>query len=79
MGSKTISLENSAYSKLRAQKRPGESFSDVVHRILKKEKPSLLELKGFMSKRDAKRLGETIDRMRAEDIGLQGHSVKNEG
>ncbi|HYS73543.1 MAG TPA: antitoxin VapB family protein, partial [Thermoplasmata archaeon] len=34
MGTKTISLEDSAYVKLKAAKRAGESFSDVINRIL---------------------------------------------
>ena len=33
MGTKTISLANDAYERLKAEKREGESFSDVVRRI----------------------------------------------
>jgi predicted CopG family antitoxin len=33
MGTKTISLADDAYEKLRAHKREGESFSDVVRRL----------------------------------------------
>jgi predicted CopG family antitoxin len=33
MASKTISLENSAYERLKASRRGGESFSDVVNRL----------------------------------------------
>lgn len=33
MGTKTISLTEEAYEKLRAAKKEGESFSDVVERI----------------------------------------------
>ena len=32
MATKTVSLEIDAYEKLRAAKRPGESFSEVVRR-----------------------------------------------
>ena len=34
MATKTISLELDAYEKLRASKRPGESFSQVVRRAI---------------------------------------------
>lgn len=33
MGSKTISLSNEAYERLKSRKREGESFSDVVNRL----------------------------------------------
>ena len=33
MPSKTISLEVEAYRRLKATRRPGESFSDVIRRI----------------------------------------------
>lgn len=39
MRSKSISLDAEAYELLRAQKRPGESFSDVVKRELRPKRP----------------------------------------
>lgn len=33
MGTKTISLSEEAYNRLKAAKREGKSFSDVVNRI----------------------------------------------
>lgn len=71
MGTKTISLEDSAYAKLRAAKRPGESFSDVINRILGGREPSLLDLRGFLDRKSAGRLAEAIARMREEDIESQ--------
>ena len=44
---KVISLSNEAYRTLKASKKPGESFSDVVLRITSKErKKSILEFAG---------------------------------
>jgi predicted CopG family antitoxin len=44
---KVISLSNEAYQKLKNSKKPGESFSDVVLRVVgEKKKKSLLEFAG---------------------------------
>lgn len=44
---KVISLSNEAYQTLRNSKKPGESFSDVVMRVVgEKKKKSLLEFAG---------------------------------
>lgn len=71
MGTKTISLENSAYSKLKAAKRAGESFSDVIHRIVGSREPSLLEFTELLDKKASEDLARAIARMRDEDIALQ--------
>ena len=71
MGTKTISLEDSAYSKLKAAKRPGESFSDVIHRVVGSHEPSLLEFTKLLDKKAAEDLARAIAKMREEDIALQ--------
>lgn len=71
MGSKTISLEDSAYQKLKAAKRPGESFSDVVNRILRGREPALSDFRGLLDKEAANELARAISQMRAEDIEAQ--------
>jgi len=71
MGTKTISLEDSAYGKLKAAKRPGESFSDVIHRIVGSREPSLLEFTGLLDKKASEDLARAIARMRDGDIALQ--------
>jgi predicted CopG family antitoxin len=44
---KVISLSNEAYETLKKQKKSGESFSDVVLRLVsEKKKKSLLEFSG---------------------------------
>ena len=41
MGTKTLSIRDETYSLLKSSKREGESFSDVIDRLLKKEKGNL--------------------------------------
>ena len=71
MGRKTISLENSAYSKLKAAKRTGESFSDVIHRLLDRGEPSLLEFSHPVSKEAADQVAEAVMLMRSDDLKAQ--------
>ena len=71
MGTKTISLEDSAYSRLKAVKRPGESFSDVVNRVLGSSEPSFLDFRGLLQGGSGDRLAETVARMKREDIRAQ--------
>ncbi len=71
MGSKTISLEDSAYAKLKAAKRAGESFSDVIRRVLGEGEPSLLDLRGLLDKQGADQLAGVVSRMRKEDLEAQ--------
>ncbi len=56
MGSKTISLSDDAYRILRLAKRPAESFSEVVARVLKK-KP-LSSFAGAWSNLDDEKIDE---------------------
>jgi len=70
MGSKTISLEDSAYEKLRAAKRPGESFSEAVLRLLGDREPSLLDFRGLLDKKTVQGVRDTIARMKEEDLRM---------
>jgi len=71
MGSKTISLEDSAYDKLRRSKRRDESFSDVVHRLLESRRPSLLEFTRILDQKAALEVAEVVGRLREEDLRTQ--------
>ncbi|OGS49556.1 MAG: hypothetical protein A3K65_07635 [Euryarchaeota archaeon RBG_16_68_12] len=46
MGFRTISLSDAVYRRLKAEKRSGESFSDVISRLLQSKQPSLLKYAG---------------------------------
>lgn len=47
MATKTLSLDETAYERLKKMKKPDESFSDVVKRITSER--SLLEISGIWS------------------------------
>lgn len=64
MGTKTISLTEEAYEKLRAAKKEGESFSDVVDRIAPGVR--LEEYWGILDDEGAAELREAVEETRRE-------------
>lgn len=63
MGTKTISLADDAYERLKAEKRDGESFSDVVRRLT--SSVNLTDFHGTLSAETADELETTIADRRA--------------
>lgn len=64
MGTKTISLADDAYEKLKQHKREGESFSDVVRRLA--GGVSLAEYHGVLDEETADDLERVVEERRAE-------------
>ncbi len=67
MGFKTISLSDSVYRKLRAEKRRGESFGDVIERLLAVKQPPLMKYAGAwkpISPAELREIRERIDLLR---------------
>ncbi|OLE70521.1 hypothetical protein AUF78_06280 [archaeon 13_1_20CM_2_51_12] len=56
---------------MKAAKRPGESFSDAVNRVLGANEPSFLDFRGLLQGSSGDRLAETVARMKREDIQAQ--------
>lgn len=50
MGSKTISVSDEAYARLKALKRPNESFSDTINRLTGRKR--LSEIAGVLDDED---------------------------
>ncbi|MFQ5804137.1 MAG: antitoxin VapB family protein [Candidatus Methylomirabilales bacterium] len=67
MGFKTISLRDEVYRRLRAEKRSGESLSDVILRLLEGEQPSLGKYAGAwrrLKPEELRAIRERIERLR---------------
>lgn len=67
MGFKTISLNDTVYRKLKAEKRPGESFGDAITRLLEAKQPPLMKYAGAWKPLPPKELvaiRARIDRLR---------------
>ncbi len=71
MGTKTISLEDSAYEKLKAAKQGDESFSEVVHRLTTGRRKSYKELSGLLQKSTVEAVAESILAMRQQDTATE--------
>ena len=63
MPTRTISITEEAYERLRMKKEKNESFTDVINGITGKR--SLLELAGIFSEEDALKIEEHIKERRA--------------
>lgn len=63
MPTRTISITEEAYERLKMLKEKNESFTDVVNRITGKR--SLLELAGILSEEEADKMEHHIKEMRA--------------
>ncbi len=64
MGTKNISISEEAYTRLASQKRPNESFTDVVNRLAGRR--AVLELRGLLSKKEGKSMFQEIREMREQ-------------
>ena len=76
MGTTTIRVDRSAYDLLRSRKRPEESFSEEIHRILGSSAPELKESLTILSARDAKAVADSIEAARVEDLEYERSRVR---
>lgn len=64
MGTKNISISDDAYQRLKAMRKPGESFTDVIERMT--HGVGVLELVGVLSKTEGADLRRRIREVRKE-------------
>jgi hypothetical protein len=78
MATKTISLELDAYEKLRAAKKPGESFSEVVRRAqFPAEAPSGAQLLAYFRAGGSGMSAADLDAIEAADRWDREHPAEN--
>jgi predicted CopG family antitoxin len=68
MPTTTISLERSAYDLLKARKKPDESFSEELHRLLGSASPDLKGFLDLVSPMDGRVIADSIESIRAQDL-----------
>lgn len=64
MATKNIAISEEAYQRLKALKKPGESFTEVIERMTRTR--GVLDLAGVLSASQAKEVSERIRESRAE-------------
>ncbi len=79
MPTTTISLERSAYDLLRSRKRPDESFSEEIHRILGPGAPEIREFLAILSAKDGALVADSIEAARAEDLEIERRRARRGG
>jgi predicted CopG family antitoxin len=62
MGTKNIAISDEAYQMLKALKKSGESFTDVIERMTRRS--SVLELAGILSKREVATIERQVKEVR---------------
>jgi predicted CopG family antitoxin len=65
MGTKNIAISEEAYQRLKALRKPGESFTEVIERITRSR--SILELVGVLSMAEGAELRSMIKKIRGEN------------
>ncbi|MFO7792316.1 MAG: antitoxin VapB family protein [Candidatus Saliniplasma sp.] len=62
MASKTITISEEAYDRLKSKKEDNESFTDVINKLTRER--SLMEIAGILSEDEADELEENIKERR---------------
>jgi predicted CopG family antitoxin len=64
MATKNIAISEEAYQRLKAVKKPGESFTDVIERMTRSR--GILELSGMLSRAEATAVRGKVKEVREE-------------
>jgi predicted CopG family antitoxin len=76
VSSRTIAVERSAYERLKAARRPGESFTDAINRLLEGREPRLLDFVGLFDRKAADEVARSVALMREEELEHERALIK---
>lgn len=77
MGTKTIGITDEVYARLKARKREGESFTELVDRLMEEARPDWRAGFGSLAEDEASELGRLVEEERAGlDRGLAGRQER---
>jgi predicted CopG family antitoxin len=71
-----VSLEASAYERLKSAKDPKESFSEAIHRLLSDSRPSFRQIAGILSSAEAEEISAAVRKMRAQELPSEKTRIK---
>jgi predicted CopG family antitoxin len=74
MGTKNIAISDEAYQRLKALKKPGESFTEVIERMTRSR--GVLELAGILSPQQAAKVKEEVREMRKDSSRRLAHTAE---
>ena len=75
MATKTISITEEAYERLKSRKKENESFSDIINKITHKK--SLFEIAGSLSGKESEGVEAFIIKMRKKSDEKINETVKS--
>lgn len=74
MGTRTLAVSDEVYARLRALKRPGESFTDLLDRL--SGRPSLMDLAGALPREEVATLRRVVEEGRARSRARRQRALR---
>jgi predicted CopG family antitoxin len=76
MASKTIMITESAYQRLKAARREGESFTEVIERLVGGRAPRLADFATLFDRKTAGEIAASVEALRAEEVAFERAKLK---
>ena len=64
-------MERTTYERLKSARRAGESFTDVIDRLLAGREPRLSDFASLFDPKTAREIGESVEALRREEIKFE--------
>ena len=67
MGTKNFAISDEAYERLKSLKKPGESFTELIERMTKRQ--GVVDLAGLLTKSEGLKMKKTVSELREAHSG----------